>query len=59
MMQKQFPISVAKNNLPSIIQNMEKDTTVELTKYGKPVAVLVSILQYQELVNQKKIYGQP
>ena len=53
-MQKQYPISVAKNKLPSIIHNVEDGSPIQLTRHGKPVAVLVSFAQYQGLVNQKK-----
>lgn len=53
-MQKQFSISVAKNKLPAIIHSVEDGTAVQLTRHGKPVAVLVSFVQYQGLVNQKK-----
>ena len=53
-MHKQYSISVAKNNLPTIIHSVEDGTAVQLTRHGKPVAVLVSFVQYQRLVNQKK-----
>lgn len=53
-MQKQFPISVAKNKLPAIVHNVEHGKAVQFTRHGKPVAVLVSFLQYQELTKQKK-----
>ena len=44
-MQKQFSISEAKNRLPSIIHihYVEEGPYVELTRRGKPVAVLLSI----------------
>ena len=53
-MQKQYPISVAKNRLPAIIHSVEDGSAVQLTRHDKPVAVLVSFVQYQGLVNQKK-----
>ncbi len=53
-MQKQYPISVAKNKLPTIIHSVEDGSAVQLTRHDKPVAVLVSFVQYQGLVNQKK-----
>lgn len=53
-MQKQYSISAAKNKLPAIIHNVEDGSTIQLTRHGKPVAVLVSFAQYQGLVNQKK-----
>jgi prevent-host-death family protein len=48
-MQKQFSISEAKNRLPTIIHYVEKETYIELTRRGKPVAVLLSIQEYERL----------
>lgn len=48
-MQKQFSIAEAKNRLPSIIHYIEKGPYVELTRRGKPVAVLLSIQEYERL----------
>jgi len=48
-MQKQFSIAEAKNKLPTIIHSVEKGPSVELTRRGKPVAVLLSIQEYERL----------
>ena len=48
-MQKQFSIAEAKNRLPSIIHDVEKGPLVKLTRRGKPVAVLMSIQEYERL----------
>ena len=48
-MQKQFSIAEAKNRLPSIIHYVEKGPYVKLTRRGKPVAVLLSIQEYERL----------
>jgi len=48
-MQKQFSIAEAKNRLPTIIHYVEKGPSVELTRRGKPVAVLLSIQEYDRL----------
>jgi len=48
-MQKQFSIADAKNKLPTIIHYVEKGPYVELTRRGKPVAVLLSIREYERL----------
>ena len=39
-MQKQFSISEAKNRLPTIIPYVGKGPYIELTRRGKPVAVI-------------------
>ena len=49
MMQKQFSIAEAKNRLPSIIHYVEKVPYIKLTRRGKPVAVLLSIHEYERL----------
>ncbi len=48
-MQKQFSIAEAKNRLPTIIHYVEKGPHVELTRRGKPVAMLWSIREYERL----------
>jgi len=48
-MQKQFSIAEAKNRLPTIIHYVEKGPSVELTRRGKPVAVLLSVQEYERL----------
>ena len=48
-MQNQFSISEAKNRLPTIIHYVEKGPYVKLTRRGKPVAVLLSIQEYERL----------
>ncbi|MBW2741017.1 MAG: type II toxin-antitoxin system Phd/YefM family antitoxin [Deltaproteobacteria bacterium] len=48
-MQKQFSIAEAKNRLPTIIHYVEKGPYIKLTRRGKPVAVLLSIQEYERL----------
>lgn len=52
-MEKQYSIADAKNKLPSIIHSVEKGPSVKLTRRGRPVAVLLSIQEYEHL-SQKK-----
>jgi prevent-host-death family protein len=48
-MQKQFSIAEAKNRLPTIVHSVENGPSVELTRRGKPVAVILSIQEYERL----------
>ena len=48
-MSKQYSIAQARDHLPSIVHDAEKGSPVELTRRGKPVAVLLSIADYQRL----------
>ncbi len=52
MMQKHISIAEAKNTLPSIVHYVEKGPYVKLTRRGKPVAVLLSIQEYEKLCGQ-------
>lgn len=53
-MQKQYPIAEAKNKLPAIIHDVEEGSIVQFTRRGRPVAVLVSLGDYERLSKQKK-----
>ena len=54
------PVSIAdaKNNLPRLIHEAEEGGAIELTRRGKPVAVIVSMAQYRKLRNCHKITSQ-
>ena len=55
-MDKQFSISEAKNRLPDLVHIIEHGSAVQLTRHGKPVAVLLSISQYKRLTNRPKSF---
>ena len=48
-MVRQYSISDARNNLPSIVKQVEYGPAVELTRRGRPVAVLISHKEYERL----------
>ncbi len=50
---KQFSISQARNSLPSLVHAVEDGASVELTRRGQPVAVLVSISAYKSLTRKR------
>ena len=51
---KTCTIAEAKNNLSHLIHQLELEEPIHLTRYGKPVAVMMSESQYQELVSPTK-----
>lgn len=53
-MEKQFSIAEAKSKLPAIIHSVEEGPSVKLTRHGKPVAVLLSIREYEQLARNVK-----
>jgi prevent-host-death family protein len=44
-----YSIAEARNQLPSLVHDAERGVRVELTRRGKPVAVLLSVREYQRL----------
>lgn len=55
-MEKQYAIVDAKNKLPSLIHSVETGQAVKLTRHGKPVAVLLSIKDYERLSRKREGY---
>jgi prevent-host-death family protein len=55
-MEDQCTIAEAKNRLPAIIHAVEKGSPVKLTRHGRPVAVLLSIAEYERLSRKKEGY---
>ena len=49
-----FPSDVeARDHFTSLIRKVEQGTAVELTRHGKPVAVLISMAEYQKLNGER------
>jgi antitoxin Phd len=48
-MNRRVSVAEAKNNLPSIIHEVEKGSVVEITRYGRPVAFVVPQKDYDRL----------
>lgn len=57
-MEKQFSIAEAKNKLTSIIHEVETGIPLKLTRHGKPVAVLLSLQEYERLKSKKEGFWQ-
>ena len=48
---KTSTIAEAKNNLSHLIHQLEVEEPIHLTRYGKPVAVMMSAAQYEKLIS--------
>ena len=48
-MLKRYSIAEARDKFAALIHQVEEDAAVEVTRRGKPVAVLLSIEEYQRL----------
>ncbi len=48
-MKKQVTIAEAKNHLPRIVYKVERGQPIEITRRGRPVAVILSINDYARM----------
>ncbi len=48
-MTRKVSVAEAKGKLPSIIHEVEQGSRVEITRHGKPVAVMVPMADYERL----------
>jgi prevent-host-death family protein len=48
-MSKRYSIAEARSNLPTIVDQAEAGQEIELTRRGKPVAVVVSLRELEKL----------
>ena len=47
-----FSISDANYQLQELISQSERGETIEITRHGTPIAIMVSALEYQRLIGQ-------
>jgi antitoxin Phd len=52
-MPKTYSIAEARHNLAAIVHEAERQSPVALTRRGEPVAVLLSIQEYQPLARER------
>jgi prevent-host-death family protein len=50
---KTSTIADAKSNLSQLINQLDSDEAIHLTKHGKPVAVMLSEANYQKLTQKR------
>jgi prevent-host-death family protein len=48
-MSKRYSIAEARRNLPTLVNEAESGSEVQLTRRGRPVAVVVSVEEYERL----------
>jgi prevent-host-death family protein len=57
-MPKRYSIAEARHNLAALVHELERKTRIELTRRGEPVAVLLSVREYQRLTAKKGSFWQ-
>ncbi len=55
-MSKQYSIAEARKNFTSAVNEAENGERVELTRRGRPVAVLISLDEYGQLANGRRSF---
>lgn len=48
-MLKRYSIAEARNHFTSLVRTVERESAIELTRRGKPVAVILSVQEYKRL----------
>lgn len=48
-MSKRYSVAEAKNHLPAVIHEAEQGQTIEITRHGRPVAVVLSLAEHRRL----------
>jgi prevent-host-death family protein len=57
-MSQRYSIAQARSSLPTIVDQAEAGHQVELTRRGKPVAVVVSLREYERLRGGRAGFGE-
>jgi len=57
-MSKRYSIAEARSNLPTIVDQVEAGQEIELTRRGKPVAVVVSLRELERLRSKSAPFGE-
>ena len=57
-MSKKHSIADARSNLPQLIRDAEAGETVELTRRGEGVAVMIGWKQYERLASPKRSFSE-
>jgi len=50
---KQYSIAEARDQLARVVHEAEKGASIELTRRGEPVAVMISLQEYQHFRQEK------
>jgi prevent-host-death family protein len=55
-MKQKYSIADARNHLPALVHDAERGCAVEITRRGRPVAVLLSASEYARLTAKRGGY---
>ncbi|MEK7866709.1 MAG: type II toxin-antitoxin system Phd/YefM family antitoxin [Planctomycetota bacterium] len=52
-MARQYSIAEARDRFPAIVRDAEKGAPIQITRHGRPVAVIVSVTRYERLKSRR------
>ena len=55
---KNFTVAEARNQLPNLLHLVETLGSVQISRRGKPVAVVMSVQDYQQLTQRKTSFAE-
>jgi prevent-host-death family protein len=58
VMSKRYSIADARANLPSLVDEVEAGNQIELTRRGRPVAVVISPQEYTRLRSERPTFSE-
>jgi len=56
-MTRKYSVAEARSSLPAIIDQAESGLDVELTRRGKPVAIVISVREFERLRGERPRFG--
>jgi prevent-host-death family protein len=56
-MLRRYSVSRARTNLPAIVDQAEAGKQIELTRRGRPVAVVVSLREFERLRGERPAFA--
>jgi prevent-host-death family protein len=56
-MSEGYSIAEARNRFAQIVHDAENGKPVQITRRGKPVAIVLSLSEYQRLISEKLGFG--
>jgi prevent-host-death family protein len=57
-MTRRYSIAEARATLPSIVDEVDSERPVEITRRGKPVAVVLSLSEYERLTTRRPTFSE-
>ena len=55
---EQYSIANARRHLPSLVRSAQDGTAVELTRHGKPVAILIGRQEFDRLTSGRRSFSE-